>query len=180
MKKIFFGALMVGAITFGYSQSSYYNDYRSSISGINWQTMAAELLLTPYQKEQLFALNNRYDNYDDWNRVYGNNPDRWRTHRYGELERILGREKYTKFKNRYYKGQNPVAVYNRNKNNNKPYENKSYKSDNRNVKSKSAVKSRSTVAERYQNKKYGNSAAVKAKGNQGNNGKAVSHGKGKK
>lgn len=56
MKKILFGALMVVAITFGYSQSAYYNDYRSSITGINWRTMAAELLLTPYQKEQLFAL----------------------------------------------------------------------------------------------------------------------------
>jgi hypothetical protein len=33
----------------------------------------------------------------------------------------LGRDKYAKFKNKYYKGQNPVAVYNRNKNNDKRY-----------------------------------------------------------
>jgi hypothetical protein len=58
---------------------------------------------------------------DSWNRVYDNNPDRWRNDRYVELERILGRDKYAKFKNRYYKGQNPVAVYNRNKNNDKRY-----------------------------------------------------------
>lgn len=182
MKKIFV-ALLIGAFTLGYSQSSYYNDYRSSISGINWQTVAAQLLLTPNQKEQLFALNNRYDDYDSWNRVYGNNPDRWRTDRYGEMERIFGKDKYTKFKNKYYKGQNPVAVYNRNKNNNKPYENKRYNSDdNRNVKGNvyRTTKGKSTVADRYKAKKYSNTTAVKAKGNQGKGKAAVSHGKGKK
>ena len=125
MKKLL-TALAIGAFTFGYTQSAYYNDYRSSISGINWQTVAAELLLTPQQKQQLFALNNQYDDYNSWNRVYGNNPDQWRYDRYGQLERILGKDKYTKFKNRYYKGQNPVAVYNRNKNNHKRYQNQKY------------------------------------------------------
>ena len=58
MKKLL-TALAIGAFTFGYTQSAYYNDYRSSISGINWQTVAAELLLTPQQKQQLFALKKR-------------------------------------------------------------------------------------------------------------------------
>ena len=34
----------------------------------------------------------------------------------------------TKFKNKYYKGQNPVAVYNRNKNNDMRYKHLSKKS----------------------------------------------------
>lgn len=88
---------------------------------MNWQTLVAELLLTLQQKDQLFALNSRYPTYDSWNTRYVNNPDRWRTDRYYEIERILGPTKYTKFKNKYYKGQNPVAVYNRNKNNYKPH-----------------------------------------------------------
>ncbi|MCB4234422.1 hypothetical protein LDL59_03030 [Kaistella anthropi] len=40
----------------------------------------------------------------------------------------MGTEKYTQFKNKYYKGQNPVAVYNRNKNNYKSMQSKKYKS----------------------------------------------------
>ncbi len=148
MKKLLLTALVLGAFTFGYSQSAYYNDYRSSITGINWETVAANLLLTPAQKQQLFALNNQYPDYDSWNRVYGNNPERWRTDRYGEIERIMGGNKYTKFKNKYYKGQNPVAVYNRNKNNDMRYKHinkkaKVYKSNNGNsyhAKAKKAVK----------------------------------------
>ena len=43
------------------------------------------------------------------------------------MEEIMGKDKYMKFKNKYYKGQNPVAVYNRNKNNYKKYQNSKYK-----------------------------------------------------
>lgn len=111
-------ALMLAG-TFGltYAQSDYYNDYRRSITDINWQRVATDLVLSAVQTTQLNALNDRYRDYDSWNRVYVGNPDRWREDRYYEIERILGREKYTKFKTKYYKGQNPVAVYNRNKNN---------------------------------------------------------------
>lgn len=126
MKKLF-AALFMGAFTLGFSQSDYYNDYRRSVTGINWQTVAADLMLTQAQKDQLFALNSKYDDYNTWNSVYGNNPERWRSDRYGEMERSMGAEKYTKFKNKYYKGQNPVAVYNRNKNNYKSAQNKKYK-----------------------------------------------------
>lgn len=161
MKKLL-TVLLLNAFTLGFSQSSYYNDYRSSITGINWQTVAAELLLTPAQKQQLFALNDRYDDYDSWNRVYGNNPDRWRTDRYNAMERIFGSTKYTKFKNKYYKGQNPVAVYNRNKNNDKPNTTRATRT--------SAVKT-------YKGKSTTYKAAGQAKGNAG---KAHSNGKVKK
>ena len=119
--------LSLGFFTFGYSQSDYYNDYQNSINSINWTDVVTSLLLSPSQQNQLMALNNQYPDYNSWNRVYGNNPDRWRTDRYNSMAQIMGNEKYVKFKNKYYKGQNPVAVYNRNKNNYKKYQNQKYK-----------------------------------------------------
>lgn len=121
MKKLFITALLLGTFSLSYAQSDYYNDYRRSISDVNWQTVIADLLLSKTQANEIYALNDRYDNYNSWNKVYVHNPDRWREDRYTEMERILGREKYLKFKSKYYKGQNPVAVYNRNKNNDKRY-----------------------------------------------------------
>ncbi|MDF2552283.1 MAG: hypothetical protein K0R77_1558 [Chryseobacterium sp.] len=121
MKKILITALLIGTFSLGYAQSDYYNDYRRSVTDVNWQTVVADLLLSNTQANQLYSLNDQYTDYNGWNRVYANNPDRWRTDRYSEIERILGRDKYAKFKNKYYKGQNPVAVYNRNKNNDKRY-----------------------------------------------------------
>jgi hypothetical protein len=121
MKKLLMTAIFLGIFSSSYAQSDYYNDYRRSVTDINWQSVISDLLLTPAQSNQVYALNDRYSDYNSWNRVYVNNPDRWREDRYVELERILGRDKYAKFKNKYYKGQNPVAVYNRNKNNDKRY-----------------------------------------------------------
>ncbi|MFY1045713.1 hypothetical protein [Chryseobacterium sp. GP-SGM7] len=121
MKKILITALFIGTFSLGYAQSAYYDDYRRSVTDVNWQTVVSDLLLSATQANQLNSLNDKYTDYDGWNRVYANNPDRWSTDRYGELERIMGREKYAKFKSKYYKGQNPVAVYNRNKNNDKRY-----------------------------------------------------------
>ncbi|WP_131707576.1 hypothetical protein [Chryseobacterium angstadtii] len=117
MKKIILALMLTGTFSLSYAQSDYYNDYRRSITDINWQSVAADLLLSVAQANQINALNDRYRDYDSWNRAYVNNPDRWREDRYYEIERILGREKYIKFKKKYYKGQYPVAVYNRNKNN---------------------------------------------------------------
>lgn len=121
MKKLIITMMLVGTFGLSYAQTDYYNDYRRSISDVNWQSVISDLVLSTTQANQIYALNDRYRDYDSWNRVYDNNPDRWRNDRYVELERILGRDKYAKFKNRYYKGQNPVAVYNRNKNNDKRY-----------------------------------------------------------
>lgn len=139
MKKIFISAFLIVTFSLGYAQSDYYNDYRRSITDVNWQTVVADLLLSTTQANQLYALNDRYTDYNGWNRVYSSNPDRWRTDRYSEIERILGRDKYVKFKTKYYKGQNPVAVYNRNKNNDKRYKHmdkkaKVYKSNSGKVK----------------------------------------------
>lgn len=135
MKKLFFTALFLGTFSLGYAQSDYYNDYRRSVTDVNWQTVAVDLVLSATQANQLYALNDRYADYNSWNTVYATNPDRWRTDRYTEIERILGPTKYTKFKTKYYKGKNPVAVYNSNKNNDKRYKNmakkaKVYKSNN--------------------------------------------------
>ena len=113
--------MLVGTFGLTYAQSDYYNDYRRSITDINWASVITDLVLSQTQANQIYVLNDRYHDYISWNRVYVNNPDRWREDRYIELERILGPDKYLKFKNKYYKGQNPVAVYNRNKNNNKKY-----------------------------------------------------------
>ncbi|MDN4013916.1 MULTISPECIES: hypothetical protein [Chryseobacterium] len=121
MKKLIITMMLVGTFGLSYAQTDYYNDYRRSITDVNWQSVISDLVLSTTQANQIYALNDRYRDYDSWNRVYDNNPDRWRNDRYVELERILGRDKYAKFKNRYYKGQNPVAVYNRNKNNDKRY-----------------------------------------------------------
>ncbi len=121
MKKWLYTALLLGTFSLSYAQSDYYNDYRRSVTDINWQSVISDLVLSSTQANQVYALNDRYRDYNSWNSVYVSNPDRWRNDRYVELERILGKDKYAKFKNKYYKGQNPVAVYNRSKNNDKRY-----------------------------------------------------------
>ncbi|MCA6068121.1 hypothetical protein JI747_013075 [Chryseobacterium sp. RG1] len=121
MKKLLLTAMLVGTFGLTYAQSDYYNDYRRSVTDVNWATVITDLVLSQTQANQIYALNDRYHDYNSWNKVYVHNPDKWRNDRYVELERIMGRDKYLKFKNKYYKGQNPVAVYNRNKNNEKKY-----------------------------------------------------------
>ncbi len=120
--------LSLGAFAFGYSQSVYYNDYQRSVNDVNWETVAANLLLSPKQKADLFSLNNQYSDYNTWNSRYSENPEQWRQDRYSSIERIMGPDKYVKFKNKYYKGQNPVAVYNRNKPKHKQTQVKKYNS----------------------------------------------------
>lgn len=119
MKKILIVALLIGTFGFSYAQSDYYNDYKKSVTDVNWQTVVADLLLSSTQTNELSALNNRYADYNSWNTVYSKTPDRWSTDRYTEMERILGKEKYAKFKTKYYNGKNPVALYNSNKNKDK-------------------------------------------------------------
>ncbi|MDC8099597.1 hypothetical protein [Chryseobacterium rhizosphaerae] len=113
MKKFLLTAFLIGTFSMSYAQSDYYNDYRRSISDINWQTVVADLLLSTTQANQVYALNDRYRDYNSWNKVYVVEPGRWRGERYSELERILGREKYIVFKKKYYRGQNPVMIYGR-------------------------------------------------------------------
>lgn len=89
--------MLVGTFGLSYAQTDYYNDYRRSITDVNWQSVISDLVLSTTQANQIYALNDRYRDYDSWNSVYDNNPDRWRNDRYVELERILGRDKYAKF-----------------------------------------------------------------------------------
>ena len=157
--------LSLGLFTLGYSQSDYYNDYRRSITDVNWQTVAANLLLSPQQKSDLFALNNQYSDYNSWNRAYGDNPDQWRTDRYNSIQRIMGTEKYTQFKNKYYKGQNPVAVYNRNKNNYKSTQAKKYKT----IQAKKSTQNTKAVSEYNRKKQVGDGSHLQVKSNNGKN-----------
>lgn len=121
MKKFLLTAFLIGTFSLSYAQSDYYNDYRRSISDVNWQNVITDLVLSSVQAKQIYVLNDRYRDYDTWNRVYVVDPGRWRGDRYSELERILGREKYLVFKKKYYRGQNPVIVYGRTKNDYKNY-----------------------------------------------------------
>ncbi|SIT18376.1 hypothetical protein [Chryseobacterium gambrini] len=97
MKKLIITIMLVGTFGLSYAQTDYYNDYRRSITDVNWQSVISDLVLSTTQANQIYALNDRYRDYDSWNSVYDNNPDRWRNDRYVELERILGRDKYAKF-----------------------------------------------------------------------------------
>lgn len=121
MKKFLLTAFLIGTFSLSYAQSDYYNDYRRSISDVNWQNVITDLVLSSVQAKQIYVLNDRYSDYDTWNRAYVVDPGRWRGDRYSELERILGREKYIVFKKKYYRGQNPVIVYGRSKNDYKNY-----------------------------------------------------------
>ena len=171
MKKLFLSAILLGAFAFGYSQSAYYNDYRSSVTGTNWEAVASSLLLNSSQKQKLLNLNNQYPNYDSWNREYGNNPERWSTDRYSSIQRIMGNEKYVKYKNKYYKGQNPVALYNRNKNNDARYKHLTKKAKNKKQSYKSMDYKKS--------KKRGDGSHVWVKGNASTSAKAKGNGNGK-
>ncbi len=82
MKKLFLIAMLVGTFGVSYAQSDYYNDYRRSITDVNWQNVIADLVLTTVQANQIYALNDRYRDYNSWNSVYVHNPDRWREDRY--------------------------------------------------------------------------------------------------
>ena len=164
MKKLI-TILSLGMFSLGYSQSVYYNDYQRSISDVNWQTVAANLLLSNQQKAQLFELNNQYPDYNSWNRAYADNPDQWRTDRYNSIQRIMGAEKYTQFKNKYYKGQNPVAVYNRNKNNYKSTQTKKYKT----IQAKKRTQNTKSVSEYNRKKQVGDGSHLQVKSNNGKN-----------
>lgn len=111
MKKLFL-AVAIGVFSLGYSQSGYYDDYRSSVNSFDWGGAIAQLLgLNNNQVSQLTVLNNRYPDYNSWNSAYGNNPNRWYQDRYASMQRIMTPAQYKKFYNTYYKGQNPVYYY---------------------------------------------------------------------
>lgn len=118
MKADLLTAILTGAYGSAYTQSDhFYNGYRKSITDINWDSVVQDLLLSATQGMRLYELNERYRDYNSWNAVYANNPDQWSSDRYGEMETILGKEKYEVFKSLYYKGENPMVCYRRNTDN---------------------------------------------------------------
>lgn len=92
---------------------SYYNDYRQSILGINWDRLFMEFNLSPLQIRQIRILNGRFNDFSVWHSYYGMNPDRWYYDRFYALERILGSRIYVVFQNRYYGGYSPIRHFQR-------------------------------------------------------------------
>lgn len=77
----------------------------------------------------------------------------------------MGTEKYTQFKNKYYKGQNPVVVYNRNKNNYKSTQAKKYKT----IQAKKRTQNTKSVSEYNRKKQVGDGSHLQVKSNNGKN-----------
>ncbi|WP_027387137.1 hypothetical protein [Chryseobacterium gregarium] len=93
-----------------YYQNNY-NDYRNSISGINWNVFFNQNRLAPWQIDQILRLNNLYSGFSTWNNFYRYNPDRWYYDRFYALERIMGPRVFVIFQNNYYRGYSPVVYF---------------------------------------------------------------------
>lgn len=89
----------------------YYNDYRNAVYSINWNRFFAQYRLTPWQIDQIIALNNRFANYAAWNAYYGWNPDRWYYDRFYALQKILGPRIFVIYQNNYFRGRSPIVYY---------------------------------------------------------------------
>lgn len=89
----------------------YYNDYRQSISMINWNKFFRKYRLSPWQINQIIYLNQMYSSYAAWDAYYRYNPDRWYYDRFFALQNILGPQVFVVFQNVYYNGYNPVSYY---------------------------------------------------------------------
>lgn len=89
----------------------YYNDYKRSITDIDWNWLFSNYNISDYQIRQIMSLNRRFNSFSDWNSYYGMNPDRWYYDRFYALERILGPQLILVIQNRYYRGYSPVRYY---------------------------------------------------------------------
>ena len=88
-----------------------YNDYRRSISNVNWERFFVENRISPYQVREIARLNQMYSSFSTWDNYYRYNPDRWYYDRFSALENILGTAIFAIFENVYYGGYNPVVYY---------------------------------------------------------------------
>lgn len=95
----------------GYYRSAY-NDYRSSISMVNWNAFFRQNRLADTQIRLIIELNQRFPSYSVWSSQYRMNPKRWWYDRFYALERILGPQVFIVFQNNYYHGYSPVRYYN--------------------------------------------------------------------
>ncbi|MBS1573476.1 MAG: hypothetical protein JST62_13875 [Bacteroidetes bacterium] len=91
--------------------NSFYNDYRRSIIGINWNNFFIQFSLNPIQIQQINIINNRFMNFNAWYSYYGMNPNRWYYDRYYMLQRIMGPSIFLSFQNTYYNGMNPMIYF---------------------------------------------------------------------
>jgi len=89
----------------------YYNDYRNAVFSINWDRFFLQYNLTPWQIDQIIALNNRFANYAAWNTYYRWNPDRWYYDRFYALQNILGPRVFVVYQNVYFRGRSPIVFY---------------------------------------------------------------------
>jgi len=91
--------------------SGYYNDYRRSISDVNWNRFFVENNLSPWQIQQIIYLNQMYPTFASWNNYYRYNPDRWYYDRFYAIQQILGPRVFVTFQNVYYGGYSPFVYY---------------------------------------------------------------------
>lgn len=97
-----------------YADSYYrniYNDYRRSITMINWNSFFRTHHLSPMQINMIIELNRQFPSFHVWNSYYRMNPRRWWYDRFYALERILGPQVFIVFQNNYYHGSHPVYYY---------------------------------------------------------------------
>lgn len=97
-----------------YSDSYYrsmYNDYRKSISMVNWNLWFRTHHLSPSQINLILELNRQFPSFYVWNNYYRVNPRRWWYDRFYALERILGPQIFVVFQNHYYHGHHPAYYY---------------------------------------------------------------------
>lgn len=89
----------------------YYNDYRQAVYGINWNQFFSQYRLTPWQMDQIIALNNRFASFAAWDMYYRYNPDRWYYDRFFALQNILGPQIFVIYQNNYFRGRSPIVFY---------------------------------------------------------------------
>lgn len=89
----------------------YYNDYRNAVFSVNWNQFFVQYRLTPFQIDQILALNNRFASYAAWNAYYRWNPDRWYYDRFYALQNILGPRVFVVYQNVYFLGASPFVYY---------------------------------------------------------------------
>ena len=89
----------------------YYNDYRNAVFSVNWNQFFVQYRLTPFQIDQILALNNRFASYAAWNSYYRWNPDRWYYDRFYALQNILGPRVFVVYQNVYFRGASPFVYY---------------------------------------------------------------------
>ncbi|MHA6696402.1 hypothetical protein [Chryseobacterium sp. A321] len=90
---------------------SFYNDYRQSITRVNWNRLFRELRLNSWQANMVMDLNRQFPDYYSWNSYYRSNPNRWYYDRFYALEQILGPRAFSIYQSYYYNGRSPVQYY---------------------------------------------------------------------